>query len=375
MKEKEAMGFLVATQEEMQIAVKISYIYEFHEPDENDWPNIIKQLRTRFGLNYSSIKQVFTSCCSGHKHPEKQMPGAGRKHKLGRDNPGLIAGAAALNGSTSPNMATMICNAVNECQYPDDFDANYKVCRNTFMATLKAHADFECHAVLRRKTGKEDPGCDWAVARTTLAQQMLEQIEIGKKLDKKEITYLEASFQNPDSPPPIFPDAVLYLDENHTVASLGGVGHDGSFSSKQYFVYVDRVTGALLCKADGGVIPERRFRVIAKFTTEARGCYGVCCPVINSEEKPQFIKTWDYTGKTLVSFKVWKQEVECEMAYRRATKYKGWNTYVGDNPNEERFGENWKMELANSPRMKTKISSHRSIFNLPKVHYYSLTFL
>jgi hypothetical protein len=36
MKEREAMGFLVVTQEEMQIAVKVWYIYEFHEPDEND---------------------------------------------------------------------------------------------------------------------------------------------------------------------------------------------------------------------------------------------------------------------------------------------------------------------------------------------------
>jgi hypothetical protein len=68
---------------------------------------------------------------------------------------------------------------------------------------------------------------------------MLEQIEIGKTLDKTEITNLEASFQNLDSPPPIFPDAVLYLNKNCTVASLGGVGHDGSFSPKQYFVYVD----------------------------------------------------------------------------------------------------------------------------------------
>jgi hypothetical protein len=139
----------------MQIAEKVCYIYEFSDPDENDWPNIIKQLRTRFGLNYSSIKQVFTSCCSGHKHPKKQMPGAGRKHKLSRDNPGLIAGAAALNGSQLLNMVTMICNAVTERKYPDDFDTNYRICQKTFMATLKAHTDFECHAVLHQKTGKK----------------------------------------------------------------------------------------------------------------------------------------------------------------------------------------------------------------------------
>ena len=84
---------------------------------------------------------------------------------------------------------------------------------------------------------------------------MLEQIRIGKQLDTNEITYLDA-FQNPNAPPPIFPDAILHLDENHTVATLGGAGHDGSFSSTQYFVSVDKRTGALKRKSEGGVIPQ-----------------------------------------------------------------------------------------------------------------------
>jgi hypothetical protein len=82
-----------------------------------------------------------------------------------------------------------------------------------------------------------------------------------------------------------------------------------------YFVSVDKTTGALKKRCDGGVILQRRYQVVAKYTTEARGCYGVCCPVVDSEEKPQFMKTWNYTGKTLVSYKVWKQEERYEMTY------------------------------------------------------------
>lgn len=288
--------------------------------------------------------------------------------RLDRDNPGLIAGAAALNGSTSPKMATEICNAVNKLKFPDKFEAEYSVCRNTFMSTLNAYTDFESRAVLRRKTGKKDPSSDWAVARLTIAEQMLEQIKIGKQLDSNEITYHDA--YTPDAPPPIFPDAVLYVDENHTVATMGGAGHNGSFAARQYFISVDPMTGALRRKAEGGVIPQRRFRVVAKYTTEARGAYGVCCPIINGEEKPQFIKTWDYTGKTLVSYKVWKQEERREMAYRRASNYGGWQPYKGENPYEERYGDNWKEELAKAPKMKTKISCQQA-FDLPNVYYFT----
>jgi hypothetical protein len=87
---------------------------------------------------------------------------------------------------------------------------------------------------------------------------MLEQIDMSKQLDCNAVSYLDA-FQDSNAPPPIFPNAVLYLDKNHAVASLGGVGHDGSFASWQYYVSVDKITGALKKRCDGGVIPQRRY--------------------------------------------------------------------------------------------------------------------
>jgi hypothetical protein len=120
-------------------------------------------------------------CHDGKKNSEKQKKGAGRKHKLDCDNAGLIAGVAALNGSASPNMATEICNAVNQANFPNEYETDYKICRNTFMSTLEAYTDFESKAVLRWKTGKKDKDSDWAVACKMIAEQILDQIETGNQ--------------------------------------------------------------------------------------------------------------------------------------------------------------------------------------------------
>jgi hypothetical protein len=183
---------------------------------------------------------------------------------------------------------------------------------------------------------------------------MLHQIAMGKSVDNGVLSLHDAfeKVENNDSPPPIFPDAVLFLDENHTVASLGGSGHDASCSRRQYFVSVDKNTGALKKKTEGGVMPKRRYRIVAKYTKEARGCYGVCCPVVGGTEKPQFMETWDYTEKKLVSLKAWNALAKTEMTYRRGMKQKGWTGFNGENPYQERYGDTWETELANSPSMK-----------------------
>jgi hypothetical protein len=92
----------------------------------------------------------------------------------------------------------------------------------------------------------------------------------------------------------------MHLDKNHCVASIGGAGHDGSFGQVQHCIAVDPKTGELLMKAEGGVVPKRRHRVVAKYMEEARGCYGVCCPLLDGKEHGQFIATFDYTANKLV---------------------------------------------------------------------------
>ena len=75
MEERKEMGFLVMTQEETRIAVKVCYVQEYGEPDEDDWPPIIKELSTRFRVQPYTVKRVFMDCCGGKKDTEKQKRG------------------------------------------------------------------------------------------------------------------------------------------------------------------------------------------------------------------------------------------------------------------------------------------------------------
>jgi hypothetical protein len=135
-------------------------------------------------------------------------------------------------------------------------------------------------------TGSKDPTSKWAIARLTIALQMLDQVKLGKQIDNGQTSLAQAfeEVEKNSMPPPIFPDAIIRCDENHCISSIGGAGHDSSFGRVQHHVAVDPKTGKLLRKAQGGVVPSRRFRVMAKYTEEARDCYGVCCPVIDGGE-------------------------------------------------------------------------------------------
>jgi hypothetical protein len=67
-----AMGLLVVLQEGMRVALKVCYVVEFEEPDEDKWPAIFDVLSSRFAISSKVVKQVFTACHEGVKNPEKK---------------------------------------------------------------------------------------------------------------------------------------------------------------------------------------------------------------------------------------------------------------------------------------------------------------
>lgn len=75
MEERMAMGWLVVTQEETRVAIKVCYVVEYGEPDEDDWPSIIVELSTRFRVTPKVVKRVFIACRGGKTNPEKQKEG------------------------------------------------------------------------------------------------------------------------------------------------------------------------------------------------------------------------------------------------------------------------------------------------------------
>jgi hypothetical protein len=101
------------------------------------------------------------------------------------------------------------------------------------------------------------------------------------------------------------------------------------------------------------VVLKRTYRVVAKYREEARGCFGVCCPVIDGKEHGQIIETFEYTAKKLVSLKAYNKRMKVEMTYRHEMKSCGWKNFNCENLYKERYGDkNWKAELKNAPAMR-----------------------
>ena len=87
-------------------------------------------------------------------------------------------------------------------------------------------------------------------------------------------------------------------------------------------------------------MPQRRVRVVPKYIQEACGTYGVACPIINGVEAPQFMETKDYTGRKGFQWRDGIQKGNKKFAYRRESKYRGWNGY------------DWESKFRESPRMR-----------------------
>ena len=100
--------------------------------------------------------------------------------------------------------------------------------------------------------GKKDEESDWTKARVVIAKQLQEQILNAEMVNQGDITLEEAMDQEY---PPVWREAVLFIDENHSQAKIGGNGHGGSSSSIQNRISVNPDTRELLPMEGGGVMP------------------------------------------------------------------------------------------------------------------------
>ena len=335
----------------------IAYQERFEEPIENEWNEHVKMLQSEVGGEASTIRRVWKEAAAGNISCVTHKKGAGRPKKLDKSNEGLKAAAFALNTGVPPTLATTICNEVNERALrqqgvtdEDELLAS-SVCRNTLMRTIKSFTDVCLTAVLRRKTGSKDPNGAWAQGRFQFASQMKEQFRLGEQINEGKIARADCADVQP-----LWMDGILQVDESHTTCTIAGQGNRGSCGNLQHRIAIDPSTGELKRVRDGGRMPKRRQRAQPKCDKEARGCFGVACPVINGVEKPTFMTPFDYAEKKMVSVKKANEKVATVNAQCSKWKGKGakeWRPYNGtDEPFKERYGDNWLKEMKAVPKWK-----------------------
>lgn len=381
MSQRSDVGLLEISEAQIRTYIQVAFIKRFEEPAKEDWPSIITTLSGEVAIHKSTIYNIFLTCMAG-KDATKRQVGSGRKRKLRPEDIGLSAATFALNSGLSPSMAVYICNETNKRHKGE---GNYEtITRPTLLATLKEYTDFELRSVIRTKTGRRDSESSWAIARVQAATMRLRQFELGSLLDAGKITMADCKKEDL---PPLFPDGIVYSDQNHHKAVLGGGnGHAGSTGGQQYRISQDPETGAPLLKSKGGVWPQRRHQAKPKFDTEARGCYSVAVPTINGAREPQFLPTFDYTSAKMLSVKQFR--ISIKKACTHARDAKGvWSRYNSANPFYERFYKHgdepeenpnaisldWKKEYA---RVKSswykQLTSHTKMKSFASIQHFVL---
>lgn len=323
------------TQKENQAYCRIAFYKRFGMPDESDWSPLIEILVEETGLHKQTIRKYFTHFAGDSKEEIERKKGSGRKSKLDKKNRGLLAAALLMNFGASPSKAVHVCNKINKEEYPDEYEEKKKISASTLVRTLKKHATFQKVKTLRRKTGSRDVTAPWAVTRTVQSTQILDQLELGEKMDREGITW--ETIRKDYEITPIWSDGILSVDEGHCKAMLSG-GHTGSTNSLQYRIAINPETKELATEDEGGILPERKVRVKPKYSNESRGAYGVAVTTVNGERKVRWMPTFNYTIRKLLSIPKFESNKRTENTYRRGSDYRGWKDFKGENPYKERYG-------------------------------------
>jgi hypothetical protein len=209
--------------------------------------------------------------------------------------------------------------------------------------------------VRKRKTGSKDQASDWAKARVQRCLMTQEMLQAGEDIDRGETTMKKIREKDML---PLYLDGIVFADQSHMRAvPTGGTGQNGSMSEYQYMVAVNKENGSL---DEFGVVPEEREQVKPKYDSYAQGCYAVCAP----DNMPQFLPTFDYTGKQLTSAKSGKRNIEEEMKRAREAVGGGWKNFNQINPYLQRYGTQEEQEndptmlLSNDPKLMYEVTTH-----------------
>ena len=142
----------------------------------------------------------------------------------------------------------------------------------------------------KKKSGREDPACDWSVCRLAQATQWLEQFRIGR-LEPNHEDRLNSKF------PPLFLCAIAFWDEHHRETILGDA------NIYQHLVARNE-NGVFTSPSLGGIFSPVGDITSVKYPGEARGCFGVGVIkriIGNNQYEGVRAEPFNYTGRTVVA--------------------------------------------------------------------------
>jgi hypothetical protein len=204
------------------------------------------------------------------------------------------------------------------------------ICRSAVQGFMKRSPFIKMTTIQAKKSGKDDPKCQWAIARLNQSLQVREQLYLGFIKDKNDPELLNSPFK------PIYADGIAWWDEHHEKVILGSAG------VYQHNISRDE-SGAVISPAEGGVFSEDKTTTSIEYPGEGRGSFGVTILTKGiTAEDPEGIKEgirivpFNYTNRKVVTDKTYQLAIEIEL--RRVLPLKNqWKT--AGYGYHERYGE------------------------------------
>jgi hypothetical protein len=159
-----------------------------------------------------------------------------------------------------------------------------------------------------QKSGKVDPGSNWAEARLEFTRQLKRQINKATRVKNGGVAYdvnEDGDRAQADLEKPLHLDGIVFWDEHHRKIRLG-------HASKHETRIRRNAQGKVAAAADGGTLPPKSPLTTVKYADEARGCFGAAMIMIDGQKRGVKSIPFNYTGCWLHGFKGYEDEFEKE---------------------------------------------------------------
>ena len=318
--------------EERRTAIKYFYIAVFGAPNEDQWHDLklipaISHMLCIPVSSHSTVKRILLEIASKMEaYSSQHSRSGGRKAAIEHGSAQAdIIYKSLLNNLTATETAHIL-NAYREAN-------NQEVISRSAVQSFIYRS--ECIKTRKRqlkKSGRDDPECNWAVCRLAQASQWAEQFRIGKlPVDHPDV------LQSPY--PPLFEDGIAFWDEHHRQVILGNA------NVYQHLVSQD-ANGKFSSPANGGAFSPTSDITSVKYPGEGRGCFGVAIVtniIGGSKSEGKRAAPFDYTGRTVVTDKAFKVAMEIETS--RVLPLKGCWGSPGQGYKERYGEEHWEDEV------------------------------
>jgi hypothetical protein len=319
-------------------ALEYIFVHLCGAPEEDVWLRdgtvsaIMHQLQVPSGSS-AEVKKVFRDILAARAAKQKYDEHIGPKQ---RGRKPLIVDCTlqaavvyrALQSGLSTTQTTVIVNMWRSARALPSLSWSAV---NGFVA--RSHVVYRSRR-MSKKSGKEDEGSPWALARVAQCTQFLKQLRLGKL----PATSAEVVASKAQGLPPIQVDAIVWWDENHKKQVLG---HTSKWENRVARNAFDNEPTPI---EFGGVLPAKSMRTAMKFPQEARGCFG-CALVKQGDGSWRGVKAppYCYTGKFVIGIKQWEAKKKAEEL--RVLPLKGCWTNDPTYGYRQKYGDRWEKEI------------------------------